>query len=62
MPQTSLHTPLGAVTLSAGLAQRRPGEDTVSLLDRADGALYASKNNGRNRTTSADAAAVAVAA
>jgi diguanylate cyclase len=50
---------LGAVTLSAGVAERRPGEDMTSLLGRADGALYASKNNGRNRTTSADLLAAA---
>ncbi len=45
---------LGAVTLSAGFAQRRPGETASSLLDRADAALYASKHAGRNRVTSAD--------
>ncbi|WP_439478738.1 GGDEF domain-containing protein [Brevundimonas sp.] len=45
---------LGAVTLSAGFAQRRPGETASSLLDRADTALYASKHAGRNRVTSAD--------
>lgn len=45
---------LGAVTLSAGFAQRRAGETASSLLDRADAALYASKHAGRNRVTSAD--------
>ena len=45
---------LGAVTLSAGFAQRRPGETASSLLDRADAALYASKHAGRNRVTSAE--------
>ncbi len=45
---------LGAVTLSAGFAQRRPGETASSLLDRADAALYASKHAGRNRVTCAD--------
>ncbi len=45
---------LGAVTLSAGFAQRRPGETASSLLDRADTALYASKHAGRNRVTSAE--------
>ena len=45
---------LGAVTLSAGFAQRRPGETGSELLDRADAALYASKHAGRNRVTSAD--------
>jgi diguanylate cyclase len=46
---------LGAVTLSAGFAHRRPGETASSLLERADTALYASKHAGRNRVTSADA-------
>ncbi len=45
---------LGAVTLSAGFAQRRPGETASALLDRADTALYASKHAGRNRVTCAD--------
>jgi diguanylate cyclase len=45
---------LGAVTLSAGFAQRRPGESASALLDRADAALYASKHAGRNRVTSAE--------
>ena len=45
---------LGAVTLSAGFAQRKPGETASSLLDRADAALYASKHAGRNRITCAD--------
>jgi len=45
---------LGAVTLSAGFAQRRPGETASALLDRADKALYASKHAGRNRITCAE--------
>ena len=45
---------LGAVTLSAGFALRRPGESASALLDRADAALYASKHAGRNRVTSAE--------
>ena len=45
---------LGAVTLSAGFARRRPGETASALLDRADAALYASKHAGRNRVTSAE--------
>jgi diguanylate cyclase len=45
---------LGAVTLSAGFARRRPGETASALLDRADAALYASNHAGRNRVTSAD--------
>ena len=50
----STNDELGAVTISAGLAQRRPGESGSSLLDRADGALYASKRSGRNRVTNAE--------
>jgi diguanylate cyclase len=37
-----------AVTASCGIAQLREGEDTASLLRRADEALYASKTGGRN--------------
>ncbi len=50
----STNDELGAVTISAGLAQRRPGETGSSLLDRADEALYASKRGGRNRVTNAE--------
>jgi diguanylate cyclase len=42
---------LGAVTVSAGLALLRPSDSCESLFARADGALYASKNAGRNRLT-----------
>ena len=50
----STNDELGAVTVSAGLAQRRPGETGSSLLDRADEALYASKHGGRNRVTNGE--------
>ena len=36
------------VTASIGLAERLPGEDGLSLVKRADEALYASKKAGRN--------------
>jgi len=45
--------PLGDITLSAGLAERRPGETPTALMERADQALYASKRAGRNRVTAA---------
>ncbi len=50
----STNDELGAVTISAGLAQRRPGESGTLLLDRADEALYASKRAGRNRVTNGE--------
>jgi diguanylate cyclase (GGDEF)-like protein len=36
-------------TISGGLAFRRPGENQLELLQRADQALYEAKNTGRNR-------------
>lgn len=41
--------PLGTVTFSAGVAQLLSGEDDGAMLRRADEALYAAKNGGRNR-------------
>jgi len=38
-----------AVTISSGLAMIEPGDDAESLINRADGALYAAKAAGRNR-------------
>ncbi|WP_022724409.1 GGDEF domain-containing protein [Rhodopseudomonas sp. B29] len=43
---------LGRVTISAGVSTLRPGEDSDSLIERADGCLYAAKRNGRNRVVS----------
>jgi len=37
------------MTISIGLTSHRPGERAEDLLHRADGALYASKDQGRNR-------------
>lgn len=51
----STNEELGAVTVSIGVATRRPGESPSCLLERADSALYASKHHGRNRTTTAEA-------
>jgi diguanylate cyclase (GGDEF)-like protein len=41
------------VTCSFGIAEMVAGEDPKRLFDRADKALYASKEGGRNRVTSA---------
>src|SRR3954447_4726466 len=40
---------LGRVTISIGVSVLQPGDDTDSLIDRADACLYAAKRNGRNR-------------
>jgi diguanylate cyclase len=53
LKRRSTNEDLGAVTVSAGLAERRRGEPLHSLMERADAALYASKRAGRNRTTNA---------
>lgn len=44
------------VTVSIGLAFHRPGESAAELLERADAALYVSKNAGRNMVTLSEAA------
>jgi diguanylate cyclase len=40
---------LGRVTISVGVSMLKPGDGTDSLIERADGCLYAAKRNGRNR-------------
>jgi diguanylate cyclase len=45
------------VTISLGVACRRPGESEQELIARADNALYQSKEQGRNRVTLAQASA-----
>lgn len=43
--------PIGEVTVSIGVAQYYEGESIDEFTNRADSALYKSKNNGRNRVT-----------
>jgi diguanylate cyclase len=40
---------LGDITVSIGVAQKQIGDDTTSLLERADELLYQAKTLGRNR-------------
>jgi diguanylate cyclase len=54
LKRRSTNEELGAITVSAGVAQREGDEPLVSLIERADAALYASKNAGRNRVTRAE--------
>jgi diguanylate cyclase len=42
---------VGAITVSLGVATRRPGEAMELLIERADQALYRSKSGGRNRVS-----------
>ncbi|MFQ3189655.1 MAG: diguanylate cyclase [Paraglaciecola sp.] len=41
------------VTASFGVAQKRPNDSLTNIIERADQALYAAKNAGRNRVKSA---------
>ncbi|MFN3584639.1 GGDEF domain-containing protein [Phenylobacterium sp.] len=59
LKRRSTNEDLGAITISAGIAERKPGEAPASLIERADSALYASKRGGRNRTSCADPIAAA---
>ncbi len=54
LKRRSTNEDLGAITISTGIAEHRPGDPPVALLEAADGALYASKRAGRNRTSLAD--------
>jgi diguanylate cyclase len=62
LKRRSTNEDLGAITISSGVAERARQELPVGLVDRADGALYASKNAGRNRTTKAEPPAESKAA
>ena len=50
----STNEDLGAVTISAGFARRKRDEPVHALMERADGALYASKRGGRNQITNGE--------
>jgi diguanylate cyclase len=54
LKRRSTNEQLGTITISSGVAESMHGDQPATLIERADGALYASKRNGRNRTTLAD--------
>jgi diguanylate cyclase len=61
LKRRSTNEDLGAVTVSAGVAQYHLGDSVMSLVARADAALYASKHAGRNLVTNGELALKTVA-
>jgi diguanylate cyclase len=55
LKRRSTNDDLGTISISAGLATRLKGESLHALIERADGALYYCKRNGRNQVANADA-------
>jgi diguanylate cyclase len=54
LKRRSTNEDLGAVTISGGVAQLKPEESPLALVERADAALYRSKGAGRNRITNTE--------
>lgn len=52
LKKKSTGEPLGYITISAGIAQFKPGDTMQSLMARADERLYVAKHAGRNRALS----------
>lgn len=50
----SANQSLGRITISVGVAEYQPGEPHDEFIRRADEALYAAKNGGRNRVEAAN--------
>lgn len=50
MQKRSTNEDLGAITVSIGVAEFKPGESINDVVERADRALYQAKRSGRNRT------------
>ncbi|WP_293678910.1 GGDEF domain-containing protein [uncultured Phenylobacterium sp.] len=54
LKRRSTNEDLGAITISTGIAEHRRGDQPAATIEAADGALYASKRSGRNRSSLAD--------
>ena len=46
------HSRIGGtnITFSGGVAEYRPGDESITLFNRADAALYEAKKYGKNQT------------